>query len=180
MAYWAPAGMWSFTSVGFPAHSYHAEDEGVGVFGFLDGGEGYVGRVEGDEGVGGGEVAGVGEDLLGEERGVELVAAADGEGVFPGAGVGVELVGEVLGAAVGVGVRPDGRAEEGEAEDVAGGVVAVLAVVEEGEALLRVAEVGPAEGGDFELGFLPGVVAGGGALDGAVGDLVGGLGAGGG
>ena len=35
-------------------------------------------------------------------------------------------------------------------------------------------------GGDFELGFLPGVVAGGGALDGAVGDLVGGFVAGGG
>jgi hypothetical protein len=42
------------------------------------------------------------------------------------------------------------------------------------------AEVGPAEGGDFELGFLPGVGAEGGALDVAVGDLVGGLGAGGG
>ena len=73
-----------------------------------------------------------------------------------------------------------GGAEEGDAEGVADGVVAVLGVVEDGEALLGVAEVGPALGGDFELGFLPGVVAGGGALDGAVGDLVGGFGAGGG
>jgi hypothetical protein len=40
-------------------------------------------------------------------------ARSGGEGVFPGAGVGVELVGEVLGAAVGVGVGPDGRAEQG-------------------------------------------------------------------
>ena len=46
--------------------------------------------------------------------------------------------------------------------------------------MLGVAEVGPALGGDFELGFLPGVVAGGGALDGAVGDFVGGFGCGGG
>jgi hypothetical protein len=45
---------------------------------------------------------------------------------------------------------------------------------------VSIAEVGPAEGGDFELGALPRVIAGGGALDVAVGDLVGGLGAGGG
>src|SRR5580700_8043437 len=44
---------------------------------------------------------------------------------------------------------------------------------------MRVAEVGPAHGRDFELGFLPGVVAAGGALDGAVGNFVGGFGAGG-
>jgi len=46
-----------------------------------------------------------------------------------------------------------------------------------GEAVLAVAEVGPAQGGDFELGLLPGVAAGGGALDVAVGDIVGGHGA---
>jgi hypothetical protein len=44
--------------------------------------------------------------------------------------------------------------------------------------LLRVAEVGPAQGGHFELGGLPAVVARGGTLDGAVGDFVGGVGAG--
>ncbi len=59
------------------------------------------------------------------------------------------------------GVGPGGGAEEGEAEGVALGVVAVLGVVEEGEAVFGVAEVGPALGGNFELGFLPGVVAGG-------------------
>ena len=121
-----------------------------------------------------------GKTCCGCERVVEFVAAADGLGLLPGAGVGVEGVGEVLAAFVGDFVGPGGGAEEGDAEGVAGCVVAVLGVVEDGEALLGVAEVGPAHGGDFELGFLPGVVAGGGALDGAVGDLVGGFGAGGG
>ena len=124
---------------GFAGPLVHAEDEGVGVFSFLDRAESYVGRVERDKGVCRGQLAGVGEDLLGEEWGVELVAAADRERVFPGAGVRVELVDEVLGAAVGVGVGPGGRAEEGEAEDVACRVVAVLAVVEEREALVLIA-----------------------------------------
>ena len=163
---------------GFAGPLVHAEDEGVGVFGFFDGGEGDVGIFDAGEGVFGGQGAGVGEDLLGFERVVELVAAVDGQGLLPGAGVGVEGVAELLVAAVGVGIGPGGGAEEGEAEGVAYGVVAELGVVEEGEALFCVAEVGPALGGDFELGFFPGVVARGGAFDGAVGDLVGGFRAG--
>ncbi len=89
----------------------------------------------------------------------------------------VEGVLEVLMAHVGVCVRPLGRAQKGEAKEVADGVVAVLGVVDDGEAVLAVAEIGPAHGGYFELRFLPGVVAGGGAVDGAVGDFVGGEGA---
>jgi hypothetical protein len=100
--------------------------------------------------------------------------------LLPHAGVRVEGVGELLAAFVGDFIGPCGGAEEGDAEGVACCVVAVLGVVEDGKALLGVAQVGPAHGGDFELGFLPGVVAGGGALDGAVGDLVGGFGASGG
>ncbi len=153
----------------------HAEDEGVGVFGFLDGGEGDVFVFDAGEGVGGREAAGVREDLLGVEGIVQFVAAADGVGLPPEARVRVEGVGEVLRALVGVGVGPGGRAEERDAEGVAEGVVAVLGVVEDGEAGGGVAEIGPAEGGDFELGFLEAVVAGGGAFDGAVGDFVGGL-----
>ena len=45
------------------------------------------------------------------------------------------------------------------------------------EAVLAVAKIGPAHGGYFELRLLPGVVAGGGAVDGAVGNFVGGEGA---
>ena len=104
----------------------HAEDEGVGVFGFFDGGEGDVGVFDAGEGVFGGQGAGVGEDLFGCERVVELVAAADGLGLLPGAGVRVEGVAEVLAALVGDFVGPGGGAEEGEAEGVAGGVVAVF------------------------------------------------------
>ena len=74
----------------------------------------------------GGQGAGVGEDLFGFEWVVELVAAADGLGLLPGAGVRVEGVAEVLVALVGDFVRPGGGAEEGEAEGVALGVVAVF------------------------------------------------------
>ena len=95
----------------------HAEDEGGGVFGLLHGGEDDIGIVDRSEGMSGREGAGVGEDLRGGEWGVELQAAMDRERLLPGAGVGVEGVGEVLVALVGVGVRPGGRAEEGEAEE---------------------------------------------------------------
>jgi hypothetical protein len=118
----------------------------------------------------------VGEDLFSFERVVELVAAVDGESLLPCACVRIEGVDEVLVAAVGIGIGPGGRAEEGDAEGVAFGVVTVLGVVEDGEALMLVAEVGPAHGGDFELGFLPGVIAGSGALDRAEGDFVGSFG----
>ena len=43
--------------------------------------------------------------------------------------------------------------------------------------MLAVAQVGPALRGHFKLRLLPTVVAGGGALDGAIGDFVGGEGA---
>src|SRR5216683_5580819 len=101
----------------------HAEDEGVGVFGFFDCGEGDVGVLNAGPGVFGGQGAGVGEDLLGGKWVVKFVAAPDGLGLFPGAGVWVEGVGELLAAFVGDFVGPGGGAEEGDAEGVALGVV---------------------------------------------------------
>ena len=44
-----------FDLSGFAGPLVHAEDEGVGVFGFFDGGEDYVGVVDADEGVFGGK-----------------------------------------------------------------------------------------------------------------------------
>ena len=115
-------------------------------------------------------------DLYGRDGVVELVAAMHGLGLLPGAGVRVEGVAEVLLAAVGVGVGRGGRAQQGEAEDAAFVVVAVLGVVEDGEAsCLASPRSAQLQRGDFELGLLPGVVAKRGALDGAEGDLVGGL-----
>ena len=102
---------------------------------------------------------------------------ADGVRFFPGAGVGVEGVVEVVMAHVGVGVGPFGRAEQGEAQDVAGGVVAEFGVVDEAQAVdfaisACAREVGPLLGRDFELGLFPAIGAGGGAFDGAVGDFI--------
>ena len=130
-----------------PGGFIESKDEGVGVFGFLDGGEDDVRLLDAGEAVSRGQATSVGEDLLRGERCVALVAAMDGLGSLPRAGVRVDLIGEVLRAAVGVGVGPGGRAQQGEAEGVAEGVVAVLAVVEDGDARGAVAEIGPAERG---------------------------------
>ena len=156
----------------------HTEYDGVGVFGFFHRRKGDVLVLDRCERVRRWKRARVRHDLRGDERRVEFVAPANGFRLLPGAGVRVKRVGEVLMALVGVGVRPGGRTQERDAERVADGVVAVLRVVEDGEAGGGVAEVGPAECGDFELGFLERVVAGSGALDGAVRDFVGGFGTG--
>ena len=176
MAEVAPGGMWSLTSVAVPAHSYMRKMRASESSAFLIAVRVTLGFSMLAQECSAGRVPVWGKTCCGFEWVVEFVAAADGLGLLPGAGVRVEGVAELLAAFVGDFVGPGGGAEEGEAEGVACGVVAVLGVVEDGEALLGVAEVGPAHGGDFELGFLPGVVAGGGALDGAVGDFVGGLG----
>ena len=67
------------------------EDEAVGVFGFLDGGEDYVLRFDGEIGVLGGQAAGVGFDLDGLQLVVVVVALALGERLLPGSGVRIEL-----------------------------------------------------------------------------------------
>jgi len=63
------------------------------------------------------------------------------------------------GAHVGVGVGPLGRAQQRKPQLVARGVVAELRLVDEAEAVLAVAQVGPAHGGNFKLRLLPTVVA---------------------
>ena len=73
-----------------------------------------------------GQRAGVGEGLHDGDGVIELITAVHGLRLLPGAGVGIDGVVEALAAAVGDGVRPGGGAEQGKAEDVAGGVIAVL------------------------------------------------------
>ena len=120
---------------------------------------------------------GSGDD--GGERVVVLPAVAHGERVFPRAGVRIERVVEVVVAHVGFSVGPLGRAQQRDADGVAGGVVPILGVVKDAEAMHAVAarragKIGPAHGGDFELGLFPRVIACGWPVDGAVGNLVGG------
>src|ERR1700751_3672601 len=110
---------------------------------------------------------------------VEFVAAANAERGFPVAGMWVKGVAEVVGAAVGFGMGPGGRAPERESKNAFLCVVTVLGFVDKSEAMSSVAEVGPTQSWDFELGFLPAVVASGGTVDCAVRNLVGGVGAGG-
>lgn len=109
-----------------------------------------------------------------EDGVVEIVRGGDGAFV-PGTCVGVEAVGEAVFAEVGGGVGGGGGAEQGEANDVIADVVAVFAVVEEADAVVAFAEVGPFLGAGFEACPVPTAVAVGGALDVAPLDFVGGL-----
>src|SRR5262249_56988812 len=114
---------------------------------------------------GGGGVVGSGE---GDGGAVEGEGFVDDGGVGPSAAGGEEAVSEVVLSLVGEGVGVEGAAEETETEDVGVGAVAVLAVVEEGDAVAGFGEVGEAVGGPFEACRVPGGVAVGGAADGAV------------
>ena len=160
---------------GFACPLVDAEDERVAVFGLLDGGQDYVVRADADEGVRGGESAGVGCGNYGGERVVVLKAVADGHGLLPCSGVRIKCVVEVMMAHVCIGVRPFGRAEEGEAQHIAGRVVAELALVDDAQAVASISQISPLLGWDFELRLLPAIGALSGPLDGAVGDFVGGV-----
>jgi len=69
--------------------------------------------------------------------------------------MGAQEVLELVEAPVGLGIGIEGRAQEAQAEDAAARRVAVLAVVEEGEAVVLVREVDPAMGAEFEFGEVP-------------------------
>ena len=74
---------------------------------------------------------------------------------------------------VGHGIGPDRRAEQGDAEGVPLGAVAVLGVVQEGESPARIGKVGPLECGDLELRLLFQGLLFGGPRDGGEGNLEG-------
>ena len=73
----------------------------------------------------------------------------------------VERVGEALPALVGERVGIDRRAQQAEAELVAERVVAVLAVVEERDAVAVLGEIGEAMRGHLEAGLSPRTCCGG-------------------
>src|SRR5215204_2580661 len=89
-------------------------------------------------------------------------------GLRPVSGVGKEAVGEVVLALVGERVGVEGTPQKADAEHVLSDVVAVLAVVQEGDTVARLGEVGEAVGADFEAHLVPGGVAVGRALRDAV------------
>ena len=89
--------------------------------------------------------------VVGHQRIVHFVALADGQRFAPRARVRIERVGEFVMSLVGVGIGPLGPAQQREAQDVVLGVVAVLGVVEQAEAVGCVREVGPAQRRNFEL-----------------------------
>src|SRR5215472_2667073 len=76
-------------------------------------------------------------------------------------------------SSVGERIRPLRCAQERKADHASLDVVAVLRPVQEADPIALLGEVGPALGGDFELGFFPTVVEFRGAPERAVGDLVG-------
>ena len=139
--------------------------ERAAVLGGLEAAEAERQALDGDRGPA--RFAG-GGDRLGEERPVQVLGLGEDAAGQPVAGVREERVGEALPALVGERVGIDRRAEQAEAELVAERVVAVLAVVEERDAVALLGEVGEAVGGDLEARDVPGGVAVRGAADHAV------------
>src|SRR6185437_2759760 len=106
----------------------------------------------------GGHGAGVGRCLHSDQRVVELETLAHGERALPCSGVRIERIAEVIRSAVGVGVRVYRGTQQREPQKISYGVVAELAVIEQAETLLAVAEIRPLLCGDFEARLLEGVV----------------------
>ena len=103
-----------------------AEDQALGVFSLLHGGQNDIVARGRSKGMLGGQRAGVRRRDHGGERVVVFPAVADGERVFPRAGVRIERVVEVVMAHVGIGIGPFGRAQQREPEQVADRIVAEL------------------------------------------------------
>src|SRR5208337_5606068 len=116
---------------GFSFELEEAEYQRVAVFSLLRRRQNHVARFDLDEGLRSGKHALVG---LGGDRNqweVELEAAPLSFRGFPVAGVRIEGIGKFVEAFVGVWVRPGGRAQQREADDVSLGIVTILARIQQ-------------------------------------------------
>src|SRR5918997_1180229 len=111
--------------------------------------------------------------LSDDEGAVEREGFRRYPGFGPVPGVRKEAVGEAVLALIGERVRIEGAPKEADAEHVVPGAVAVLAVVQEGDPVARLGEVGEAVGRNLEAHLVPGGVAVGRAPDYAVHSLEG-------
>ncbi len=108
-----------------------------------------------------------------KQRIVQVVALANRHRLAPCSRVRIQRVGELVMPLVGVRVRPGGAAQQREAQNVVLGVVSVLAVVQQREAMRCVGDIAPAQRGHFELRFLRRRIAGRRTLDRSVRNLEG-------
>src|SRR5919199_584365 len=95
----------------------------------------------------------------GDERAVERERFPGYPRLGPVSGMREQAVSEAVLALIGERVRVEWALEEADAEHVVPGAVAVLAVVQEGDAVARLREVGEAVGADLEACRVPGRVA---------------------
>ena len=80
---------------------------------------------------------------------------------------------EVMVSAVGVRIGPGGRTQQREAQHIVLIVVADIRFVHQAEAMLAIAQIGPAMRRNFKLRLLPAIVARGGRSNAAIRNLVG-------
>jgi len=113
----------------------------------------------------------MGFQLFGFELVIKFVAAVNCQRLLPRAGVRIERVAEIMMAAIRIWIGPGGRTEQRKPQNISLGVVAVLGIVDQAEAVARVSEIRPAQRRDFILGCFPSIVARCGTLDGAVGNF---------
>src|SRR5215211_5256188 len=146
-----------------------AQDHTSPVFSPLETPERELHALRRDEPVPGGLIPTLSDD----ERAVEREGFSCYPGFGPVPGVSKEAVDEAVLALVGERVRVEGAPEEANAEHVVPGAVAILAVVQEGDPVARLGEVGEAVGRNLEAHLVPGGVAVGRAPDNAVHSLEG-------
>src|SRR5690348_7968621 len=94
--------------------------------------------------------------LARKKRIVQVVSLVYRVRILPGSAVRIERVNKFVMALIGMRIGPGGRTKQRKAQDVALGVVAVLAVIQQAEAVLAVGQVGPSDRRDFKFSLLRG------------------------
>ncbi len=139
----APGGTRRWTFAAFARPLVEVEDERMLSSAFFMAVSTTSSGVDGDKGVLGGQRTGVRLHLHGLQSVVEIVTVADGHRLLPVAGVRIEAIEEVMVAAVCIRIRPDGRAEQRQPQQIPDAVVSKFRLVDQAEAVLRVARDRP-------------------------------------
>src|SRR5258708_20691098 len=111
------------------------------------------------------------------QRVVEFITAMHAEGFLPVTGMRVERIAKLVVSTISVGIGPSRRSQERQPQYISFCVISVLRLVDQGEAVIRIAKVRPTQGRNFEFCFLPTIVSCGWTLYRPVGAFVGALGA---
>lgn len=135
----------------------HTDDVCVLLLALLDSLKSHAVACEGDEGIVCAHFA-LGLDVHGNERMVDLKTSFKCLCFLPGFRMRIERVGEVVLASVGCRIGLDRSLEQGEDHLVLIDLMTVLAVVEEGNAVILIGHINPVVSVDLKLGLVVRIV----------------------